>query len=1369
MAAQQLKEHLKAIEEILSQAEGENKKKLRQELDEYVVNSPVLLQVKQLYLKEHYLDTLQYLQQHHNNDSIIEKLRAKIGMACKMTAATLGAVIFVDELHKKGQIIASFSEKDIKIPSEITLSAYLLKAYQTDNVHLINFQDKPTVQCTYYPKSISELAVSIRLRNKVYAILTIASDEKIFDEIDISILTYIKKNIELLLEEMQRLSDRNRIESVLMADKKHIRGIFQTLPGAIFRRSGLDFDEKIEFVSDTILQIVGYDAKQFTWGNQKMSNIMHKKDAQLAQLIIKRHLANQEKNYEVEYRITTASKEVKWILEKGYIHTDFHQVVKSVEGVLIDITDRKKYQYEIQKEKNLLNSIISTNLSGVFVLNRDLDIIFSNEAAHRLIQEYDFIQLALGKSNKPYILTDLQGKKINIKQKLLKGKQRLDNFDVVIENRKEGTKRYLIFNAAPLLDDQQRIEQIVVSFLDVTTRFLAQQEVYEHNRKLVSILENTPDSVILSDKYFKINYVNNTTLKVFGYSVQELMGANLERIYPTKQYEALKNRSETQSQVVEMLVATKNSELLICQVIQVPIHDLQGKISGYLSIIRNITEGKRKEEQLALIREALESSNNGIVIADATMPDIPIIYVNRAFEEITGYKSEEVVGKNCRFLQGKENNQPNLELLRKAIRSGKSCNVFLRNYKKDGTLFYNQLDIAPVYNKKGVLTHYLGIQSDITKRVETEIMLRNMTEQMQYIFDNLDNVFISIDLKNEQVIQVSKSCELVLGLEPQALKTDRKLWKKLVLKEDEKVLLSNLERLYAGYFVDFEVRIQHAKDQSIRWIRVEMKPRIEENKNRNIERVDAIFTDITQRKEREEIIKAKEIAERSLQIKSEFLANMSHEIRTPLNGVVGMTEILLGTELSKEQRAFVQTIKDSSQNLLVIINDILDLSKLEAGKMKIKNVEFDLNEIIKQVTELFKPLAQQKNLALKTEIAPDTPTRIKADKTRLSQILTNLVSNAIKFTEKGEVTIRLRPEKDKKNMLLFNVEDTGIGIAEKDKEKLFQSFSQLDTSSTRKYGGSGLGLTICQKLVHLMGGKIGVHSVPQAGSNFWFNFPYSPVEEVDVLITKKVRQIAKQNAIDFKPLNAHILLVEDKDVNKQVAALMLKKAGCTLLTAENGKKALQLFQPHQFDAILMDIQMPIMDGVETTQLLKKQYKPEELPPIIALSANAMEGDAEKYIRLGLDDYLAKPITFQSLYTKLAKWLLKSEKQHKVSSKKEIKNIINIDIIQNLLDSVGDNTLLMPLFESFQTDSQQLIAAIQQNWKEEDYENFKKNVHTLKGLCGTVGASQMYENCKSIEIWHKNQELEKIPDAINQLNHQKKQFEKAFLKMINKEL
>lgn len=1371
MAANDLKDHLKAIEEILSQAKGEDKNKLYQEIDEYVTLSPELFDVKQNYAKKYCLATLQHLQQNHHNDSIVEKLKARVEMACRMTNATVGTVIFVDELHKTGQIITSFSEKNIKLPFEITLSSHLLKVYNAKSVHLINFQDK-SVPCTYYPKSISKLAVSIWLRNKVYAILTVASDKRVFDEIDINVLNYVKENIELLLEEMQRLSDRNRIESILMADREHIRGIFHTLPGAIFRRAGIDFDEKLEFASDTMLQTVGYDAKQFTWGNQKMSDIIDKKDAQLAQLVIKGHLANQEKNYEVEYRITTPSKETRWILEKGYIHTDFHQVVKSVEGVLIDITDRKKYQYEIQKEKNLLNSIISTNLSGVFLLNQNLEVIFSNETAHRLIYEYDFIQLVLGSKTSNYALMDLQGKKFSIKhptiKKLLKYKKQIENFDLVIKNTANNTKRYLIFNAAPLLNDQQKIEQIVVSFLDVTARFLAQQEVHEHNKRLVSILENTPDSILLSDKYFKINYVNNTTLKVFGYSLQELLGANLSRIYPTEQYAALKNRSETQSQVVEMLVATKNSELLICQVIQVPIHDLQGKISGYLSIIRNITEDKRKEEQLDLIREALESSNNGIVISDATMPDMPIIYVNKAFEEITGYKSEEVVGKNCRFLQGNENDQPNLNILRRAIRSGESCNVFLRNYKKDGTLFYNQLDIAPVYNKKGTLTHYLGIQSDITQRVETEIMLRNMTEQMQYIFDNLDNVFISIDLKNEQVIQVSKSCEMVFGLEPQAFKADRKIWKKLVIEQDKKVLLSNLERLYAGHFVDFEVRIQHAKDQSIRWIRVEMKPRIQESKNRNIERVDAIFTDITQRKEREEIIKAKEIAERSLQIKSEFLANMSHEIRTPLNGVVGMTEILLETNLNKEQREYAQTIKESSQNLLVIINDILDLSKLEAGKMKIKNVEFDINEIIKQVIELFKPLAQQKNLELRAEIAPDTPTWIKADKTRLSQILTNLVSNAIKFTEKGEVTIRLLCEKDKEDRLLFNVEDTGIGISDKDKDKLFQSFSQLDTSSTRKYGGSGLGLTICQKLIHLMGGEIGVYSVPQVGSNFWFSFPYAPVEELEQLINKKARQRAIQNAVEFKPINAHILLVEDKEVNKQVAALMLKKAGCTLLTAENGKEALQLFEPHQFDAILMDIQMPIMDGVEATQTLKKQYKPSELPPIIGLSANAMEGDAEKYIGLGLDDYLAKPITFQSLYTKLAKWLLKAETQDEVSNQKEIKNIINIDTIQNLLELVGNRTSLMPLFESFQTDSEQLITEIQKNWQKGEYEVFRKNVHTLKGLCGTVGASQMYENCKNIEIWYKNQELEKIIGEIDQLHHQKEKFEKALLQMFEEE-
>ncbi len=383
----------------------------------------------------------------------------------------------------------------------------------------------------------------------------------------------------------------------------------------------------------------------------------------------------------------------------------------------------------------------------------------------------------------------------------------------------------------------------------------------------------------------------------------------------------------------------------------------------------------------------------------------------------------------------------------------------------------------------------------------------------------------------------------------------------------------------------------------------------------------------------EEIKQNIAIVEKTAQIKQQFLANMSHEIRTPMNVIMGMLGMVDKSTLNKTNNDYIETIQTASENLLNIINDILDLNKIEAGKMIIKPGAFDIYDTISKIKKLFEEIAISNGIEFRVVKSKDIIQYIVADENRIIQIISNLISNAFKFTQKGgiDVIFSVADKSETKVVFLVEVIDTGIGIKEEDQKRLFAKFSQLDNTSTRNHEGTGLGLAISKELVELMGGEIGVKSEYNKGSKFWFTFTANISDEKEYLSKKSVCQNFKDMYFDLK-----VLLVEDKFVNQKVETLILESFGCKVEIANNGKEAIDMISSEKkYDVIFMDIQMPVMDGVEAVNILRKNYK--NLPPIIGLSANALEGDAEKYINLGMDDYIPKPFTKDLIKEKLYKW------------------------------------------------------------------------------------------------------------------------------------
>ncbi|MEK6659342.1 MAG: PAS domain S-box protein [Campylobacterota bacterium] len=877
----------------------------------------------------------------------------------------------------------------------------------------------------------------------------------------------------------------------------------------------------------------------------------------------------------------------------------------------------------------------------------------------------------------------------------------------------------------------------IVIFRDISEFIKKEKELKRSESLFRMLFEFLPDPVVITDPQTKLPYMfNKAAHELLGYSTEEFEKLSI------KDYEAIEDLQEIQKHIetifsngagtFETKHRTKDGTLLD---IAVSVQIIYLKEKPYLlSVHRDITQTKKYERDLRFQKQRLnaiiEGTNIGTWEWDIQLGSM--IY-NERWAEIIGYTLEELFPTSIDTWI--ENTHPDdLIESKKALErhfNGETdyyeCEIRMRHKKGHWVWILDKGKVSE-WSDDGKPLIISGTHQDITARKLAEEALTTERD----LFSSGPVITIEWEVsQNWPIRYVSKNVTAILGYTSEEMTDESFLYTNLLHPEDLdknlKEVIDNIRNHIDTYEQSYRLKL---KDGSYRWFYD--FTRVVRDKNSNATSIHGYLFDQTQLK------KAQEQAEKANIAKSEFLANMSHEIRTPMNAILGLSELMLDTNMDAKQEDYLYKINGSSKMLLGIINDILDYSKIEANKLELEHKEFDLGNVLSQLKVLFMQSATVKGLELLFELKNSVPKMIVGDELRINQVLVNLLSNALKFTAKGSVTVSIELKKREEfgAVIGFSVSDTGVGIKNEQISNLFTPFSQADNSITRKYGGTGLGLSISTKLVEAMGGKLSANSKLGISSTFSFDIKVDirSWEDNELKISDDLNKTISNKSQSYPDLSyINVLLVEDNDINQEIALAILKRVKVNTEVANNGKEAVTLFlsKPNHFNIILMDLQMPIMSGYEAATIIREHDK---TIPIIALTAAAMVEDREKVLRAGMNDHLAKPIDSDEMLQTVAKWCAVSIAQSKEqNSAEEDDTVFDMEYALGIVNSNQEllNKILSRFLIELESDFNNLPELISQ-----DEPSAKALIHALKGVSGNIGAKALASICNMINESYK---------------------------------
>lgn len=1035
------------------------------------------------------------------------------------------------------------------------------------------------------------------------------------------------------------------------------------------------------------------------------------------------------------------------------------------------IEDQKQAEQKLERERNHLDAILQTASDGIHIFNAKGLLVEANDTFLNMIG-YD--KTAIGRLRITDFDVCFDEQRIQENFKKLIEQQEIMLFETQ-HRRHDGRIIDVEVSVRAIQLDGQ--DFIFASSRDITDRLHAEQTLRDNEAQLRSITDAARDAIFMLDNSVKISFWNAAAEKIFGYSAQEAIGQLLhDLLVPERFLASFRKSFEHFKDTGKGVLIGKTTELLGLRKdgTEFPLELSLSVVKkdglwNAVGIVRDITERKQTE---ASIREnqlrfetIFKQSPIGIALVDSYTGKF--YEVNAKFAQIAGRTIEAMQTIDWMSITHPDDRQADLDnmaLMNAGEISG--FNMEKRYRLPDDSFVWIDMTVAPLKMAGNMSPHHLAMIEDITQSKQTDEQLLKLALAVEQSPESIviTNLDANIEYVNETFLRVTGySREEVIGQNPRVLHSG---------KTPPQTYVDMWATLFNGSSWQGEF-INQRKDGSEYIEFVIITPL--RQPNGRISHYVAIKEDITERKRMgeeldkhrhhlEELIEtrtheleqAKRVAEGANAAKSAFVANMSHEIRTPLNAIVGLTHLLRRNSTDPVQQEKLEKIIDASRHLLSVINDILDFSKIEAGKLQLSLADFSINRLLDNVISMIGSQLREKRLDIVIE-RYELPLVLVGDSTRLAQALLNYLSNAVKFTTQGKITVRLTKTEETLTELVvrFDVEDTGIGIMPEKIADLFSAFEQGDPSISRRYGGTGLGLAITRRLARMMGGETGAKSVLGQGSTFWFT---ARLGKSQLSLAELIEApIAAKQSLQTLPLGARILLAEDNKINQEVAMELLREVGLTVDVANDGFEALEKVRDGCYDLILMDMQMPGMDGLEATRAIRALPNCATLP-ILAMTANAFDEDRELCKMAGMNDFIAKPIDPKLLYNTLSRWLptkvlvAPTVPATTGALPASLAAIAGLDTKQGLKALNGHVTTYLRLLRRYADDHADDMTRLREQLAQGNQDEARRLAHSLKGSSGNLGATDMQSLAAVLETAikeaHDADEIERLINTVN---------------------